>query len=449
MRLAEALRVGLHRTIAFTGAGGKSTAIGRLVTELREESTVVVTTTTKIAHLQSAITRAHLVAPDIEALEPLRGMIEEHRSVLVTGGKMAAKQKWMGIDGELLNEVQRISKQSGALLLIEADGARGCSLKAPAPHEPVVPPTVDLVVPVAGLDAVGQPLDSLLMHRSERVAALLGLSAGNTVEAEHVSALLCHPEGGLKGTPPPAAVRVLLNKAESPQALACGASIASALLTSPRIQAAVLAASAQDPPVRHVFGRVAGVILAAGGSRRLGRSKQLAIWKGKPLVSYAVQAALKGGLSPIVVVLGAESAAVRRALENEDVAFVQNSGWASGQSSSLRAGLAAVREKAEAVMFLLSDMPLVTAELVRALVTEHGRTLAPIVAPRAAGRRANPVLFDRVTYPALDGVTGDRGGRSLFGRFRTLGIQWDSSALGDVDTPEDLEELRKRGSLPR
>jgi molybdenum cofactor cytidylyltransferase len=121
---------------------------------------------------------------------------------------------------------------------------------------------------------------------------------------------------------------------------------------------------------------------------------------------------------------------------------INNPDWGAGQSSSVRIGLSQVEASSEAAVFLLADMPLMDAELVRQVVRTHRATLAPLVAPRVAGRRANPVLFDRATFPDLHQLTGDQGGRSLFERYEPAWVEWSESAMLDLDTPEDLRRLR-------
>jgi molybdenum cofactor cytidylyltransferase len=88
-------------------------------------------------------------------------------------------------------------------------------------------------------------------------------------------------------------------------------------------------------------------------------------------------------------------------------------------------------------------MPFVNSELVSALVQRYRQTLASLVATWAGGRRANPVLFDRETFPDLLALTGDQGGRAIFRRFEREFVEWDDAVLLDVDTPEDLERLRE------
>jgi len=440
MRLADALRVGPGTVAAFAGAGGKSTAIARLVTELSPELPVVVTTTTHLALPQTSLARSHLIARNPADLEGLPDLLARDRSVLVTGDALQDEPKWTGLDPRSLEALRCMAEAAGAVVLVEADGARGRSLKAPGEHEPAIPSFAGLTVPVVGLDVLGVSLDSGLVHRPERVAGLLNLASGDRIEPGHLARLITDEQGGLKGAPPGSEVRVLLNKFEAGRE-AEARLVAEAALTCPRVRAVVLANVAQAGPVEEVFGRVAGVVLAAGASARLHQPKQLLPWRGHPLVWHAARAAIDGGLSPVAVVVGAEADAVRSALAGEPVEIVRNDAWPEGQSTSVRAGLEAVRQDVEAIVFLLVDTPYVDSSLILALVRAHRRTLSPIVAPRVGDRWANPVLFDRAAFPALQTISGDRGGRALFDRFRISGVEWDASILLDVDTPDDLRTL--------
>jgi molybdenum cofactor cytidylyltransferase len=186
---------------------------------------------------------------------------------------------------------------------------------------------------------------------------------------------------------------------------------------------------------------VAGVILAAGESKRFPEPKQLLKWRGEALVWHVVRAALEGGLSPVIVVTGANGDKVRKALGDESVEFVNNVDWASGQSSSMKVGLESVRDRVEAAVMLLADMPRVDAALVRALVEAHRESDATIVAPRFGGRRGNPVLFTKDAFRDLLAIEGDRGGRKLIGSLPTAWVEWDESILEDIDIPADYERL--------
>ncbi len=440
MLLRSALRIEPGQTVAFTGAGGKTTAIRRLARELTR---ALVTTTTKLGRGQADLAQQHLIDPNSGELARIPQLLEQSGTVLVTGPRSEADEKWTAPGRTTLEALWRIAAETGAPLLIEADGARGRSLKAPAEPEPVVPEFTSMVVPMVGLDVLGQPIGSPGVHRPERISELLGLEPSQPIGAREIARLLGSARGGLKGVPSGAQVRILLNKADPPR-LAAGREIAGQLLESPGIQAVILASLQAEDPVMETHGRVAGIVLAAGGSTRLGQPKQLVEFRGRPLVWHAVRVGLEAGLSPLVVVCGAAGEQIRQALETESVLVIDNPDWEAGQSSSVRAGLSQVEAGIEAAIFLLADMPLMDPELVKQVVLTHRVTLAPLVAPRVAGRRANPVLFDRTTFSGLHQLTGDQGGRSLFDRYQASWVEWTESAMLDLDTPEDLQRLRDR-----
>jgi molybdenum cofactor cytidylyltransferase len=452
MRLAEALRIQPGTSAAFIGAGGKSSALRKLVEELEPQCPVLLTTTTHLAKGQSDLARHHLVLNPGDGPKKVLPLLEIHRTVLVTGPLDGATEKWVGLPPDLLGAVWEAARGQPAAgsgervaLLIEADGARGRSWKAPAPHEPVVPDWIDLVVPMVGLDVIGQSADSDLTHRSELVQKQLGIAPSDSVSAKDVAKLLASPGGGLQGVPVGSKVRVLLNKVDTESRLAAARQIAGDLIRSERVAAVVIGAVRDTPPAVECWGRVAGVILAGGGSSRLGQPKQLVAWRGRVLVWHAARAAIDAGLSPVVVVTGAEADGVAAALRDEPVELVYNPRWQSGQSTSVLAGLEAVEGRAEAVCFLLADMPRIPPDLIRREVDAHRRTLSPIIAPWAGGRWANPALFDRSVFDSLRSLRGDRGGRTLFDRYPVLRIEWDDAILLDVDTPDDLAAL-ERGS---
>ena len=443
MKLIKALRLKPGLAVAFVGAGGKSSAIRRVVEEIvgdesNEIRSVLVTTTTRLGREQKDLTAHHIVDPSKDQIEELPVSLAQFRSVLVTGPDL--EDKWIPPTSDVLEELPRIAAERGALLLIEADGARGRSLKAPDKHDPVIPEFVDLVVPMAGLDVLGQAIESKAVHRPKLVAALLKTRQKSGIGPAELAALLVAEDGGLKGVPGGAQVRVVLNKTTE-AAVEPGRQVAQTLLRNERIQSVVLASVMEHDAVVETHGRVAGVILAAGGSSRLGQPKQLIQWRDHPLIWHAVRAA--EGLDQVIVVIGEQAGELRKALKNELVELVQNENKDQGQSSSVRAGLESISDGTEAVVFLLADMPFVSSELVGALVQRYRQTLAPLVLTWAGGRRANPVLFDRETFPDLLALKGDQGGRAIFRRFEREFVEWDDAVLLDVDTPEDLERLRE------
>lgn len=188
------------------------------------------------------------------------------------------------------------------------------------------------------------------------------------------------------------------------------------------------------------------LLLAAGRGTRFGASpKLLQTWRGKPLVRHAAEAALGSGLGPVVAVLGAHGDAVAAALHGLDLTQATNPDHAEGLSTSLRAGLAALPERVDAVLVLLADMPRIAPRHLADLAAAFRRAdPAPAaVVPVHAGERGNPVLLNRRRLaPDLAALRGDQGaGRLLAGRGDVLEIAMDAAVRQDVDTPAGLAAL--------
>jgi molybdenum cofactor cytidylyltransferase len=440
MLLRDSLRVQPGDALAFVGAGGKSSAIARLVGELQAATPVLVSTTTRLARAQSSLASAHLTTLEPSWGVDLKARLESGESVLLTAG-LNQDEKWTSPAGDDLQRAFETVREASGVMLVEADGARGRSLKAPAAHEPAMPSFAKQVVLLCALDAVGASLSEGSVHRPELAGPILGLEPGQEITVGAIIRLLGDARAGLKSIEAGVTLRCLANKVSTPSDLAHGRELAAGLLLGAEFQSVLLAELQAPDPVKEVHCRIAGVILAAGGSERFGRQKLLEHWGGEALIRHAVRAAVRSGLDQVVVVVGAEREEVERALTDMPVRIVVNEAWREGQAGSLRLALGTLPEQVEGAVFLLGDMPLIEPELVKALILEHRRTLGPIIAPTASGRRGNPVLFDRTTFRALAEIRGDRGGRAIFDRFQVHEIPWDDTASKDVDTLDDLRQL--------
>lgn len=192
----------------------------------------------------------------------------------------------------------------------------------------------------------------------------------------------------------------------------------------------------------------APILLAAGGSARMGRSKLLLELGGVSLLRRAALGAVEAAIGPLVVVLGADADRARAELDGIPCTVVADpSLTVRGMNASLAAGVAAVPAEARGAVVLLADMPLVDAAAIRAVVERHRATGAPLVVTRYGEAFAPPALYDRALLGELgSGGAGDGIGRALLRRHRDRAAVVDApaEALADVDVPADLERVRSR-----
>ncbi|MFE6761445.1 NTP transferase domain-containing protein [Streptomyces sp. NPDC057689] len=191
---------------------------------------------------------------------------------------------------------------------------------------------------------------------------------------------------------------------------------------------------------------IAGLLLAAGGGRRLGgRPKALLEHRGRPLVEHAVRTLREGGCDPVHVVLGAAADEVRARADLAGCTVGVNPEWTEGMGSSLRAGLGALADSgADAALVLLVDQPGIDARAVaRVLAAYRDRT--SLVAASYAGERGHPVLFGADLWADIAaGAVGDQGARAYLREHRAalrLVECSDVAQAYDIDTPADLSHL--------
>ena len=483
MQLHHALRLPPEAlsVVTLVGAGGKTSALFRLADEaVGGGRRVVTTTTTHIFASQAEDAPARLEAkPDeTDAIDwaALEAALARHGHCFIwsnpgfrtpeSAGRpptaSPTRSKRQGLPPEVVDALAARAGDLGiSLIAIEGDGSRRRPVKAPASHEPVIPACTTHLVPVAGLDGLGQPLDEPYVHRPEQVRALLQEEDASTrLTPRMLGRLLVEPYGrGVRGeergeSAPPgsgsdpaggARLIPLLNKADSAPRLAAARLVAQKLAqqNQPALIGAVGAES--GAAIRERWGATAAVVLAAGESRRMGRPKQLLRWQGEPLVTRAARIALESGASETVVVTGAVADQVEAALAplreagRGRLRVVFNPVWQEGQAGSVRAAVKALPAACEAAMFLPVDQPRLPAALLRRLwqAWRGGSDLAAVAVDGAV--RGAPALFDRRFFSRLRLLQGDRGGGMLLRRHagEVSAIEAQGEWLTDVDTPEE------------
>jgi molybdenum cofactor cytidylyltransferase len=191
---------------------------------------------------------------------------------------------------------------------------------------------------------------------------------------------------------------------------------------------------------------IAGIVLAAGLSRRMGRRKLLLDLGGQPVIRRAVEGAAGWGLDEIVVVMPPEHAHLAAALAGIRHRIAVNPNPETGQAGSVVAGVAALGPAVRAVLIALGDQPSVPRAVPLGLLGTYRATARAIVAPRYRDGRGNPVLFDASVFPELLRLTGDAGARTVIDADpdRVALVSFDLPMPPDIDTPEDYETLRGR-----
>ncbi|MCP4670808.1 MAG: nucleotidyltransferase family protein [Desulfobacula sp.] len=190
--------------------------------------------------------------------------------------------------------------------------------------------------------------------------------------------------------------------------------------------------------------KIGGIILAAGSASRMGETKQLLPFKGRPILDHVIQNAIQSKLNEIVVVLGHGASEIKQTIDFSGIKIVMNHDFLKGQSSSLIKGLENISPICNAAMFLLADQPLVTPSMINTIINEFKTSSLPVAIPYYNDIRGNPVIIAKSLFHQLNLLSGDTGPRILFKKFEKsiLKVPIASNAiLIDVDTKSDYEKL--------
>jgi molybdenum cofactor cytidylyltransferase len=452
--------------IAIVGGGGKTSLMFALANAL--PGRVVISTTTRIFAAQMKLAPAVCTTSDLTLLTT---HLAQHGTCLVIGEVQGDKA--LGVDPSLPGQL--LAHPDVDYVIVEADGSRMRPIKAPAAHEPVIPPEATLVIPVAGIDALDGPLDKVA-HRPELVRAVISKQysvasnvaqrpprvqfsdAESRLSVEDIAALLVHPEGGLKGVPERARVIPLINKVETAGQLTLARQIAHhALRHSPLATRHSPLATRHSPPNHIVIGairtpqpicevqrRVTAVILAAGEAKRMGQMKQLLPWGDTTVLGQTIRQTKQSLVHEVWAVSGHRAEEVEDIATQENIYVLRNRQYASGEMlSSLQMAVSQFPPHTAAVLVMLADQPMVEPETINQLLIAFWQGKGQLIAPAYKDKRGNPVLIGRSHFPQLLALPVGDAPRTLLQKHPVYIVPVTSdSILRDLDRPEDYERER-------
>lgn len=186
---------------------------------------------------------------------------------------------------------------------------------------------------------------------------------------------------------------------------------------------------------------IAGLILAAGGSRRMGKPKQLLPWGDSKLLEHSIRTAQAAGISNLFIVLGAYSDAIQRRIDLEGLTLIRNPDWFQGMGTSIAAGIRELGNDPEirGCLILLPDQPFISSEYLKSMIDAFDEKI--IVASKYGDHPGAPCLFPRIYFPDLEQLKGDEGARKVL-RKHPAKIKYPAVIpdLRDIDTPEKYKK---------
>ena len=193
---------------------------------------------------------------------------------------------------------------------------------------------------------------------------------------------------------------------------------------------------------------IAAVVLAAGGSKRLGRTKQLEPWGDTNLLSHVVSRTLDFPVDEVWVVIGHDADRILEEVDLGDAYVVENLEWEEGIASSLRVALDALTRlsRCEQALIVIGDQPDVPVETVENLMTSHAKEGRPVTLPKYRYNWGNPVIVDRSLWARLMSLEGDEGAKRLWQAHPEWvnEVWFADTGPRDVDTEADVADLKPR-----
>lgn len=448
MKLHEAFEVTRGDVIAFIGAGGKTSALIGLGYELLDKNWRILATTTEAIDEEQLQLMPHIMHYDANP-ENISSALSEHGFVFLYDSIRNGKVYGPAIEWtrQLLDTID------SDVLLIEADAADGRPLKAPLHDEPYIPSEASLVVPIASLSALDQPLDDEHIYNSQAMIDKYGFYEGGNVRSPWIAQVLRDEELGLRGIPDKARIVAFINRTPADGYLRGRARlIAKLILQSSRVNGVALGSVRGANPVYELQRSVGAIVLAAGQASRMGSAKVLLPWtKQHNILEHIIQQLHRTRVDHIRVVTGWYADDVKEISKKMGVKSVHNRAYKTGEMvSSLKTGLRAMPDNVEAVLVVLGDQPRIQPKVIHQVLTAYAEGKSDLIAPSYQMRRGHPILIGRKYWSELLELRNYQSPRDVINAHASnihyVTVDTDS-VLQDVDTPQDYQEERKRAGL--
>lgn len=434
------IKIGKKEMICLTGAGGKTSVMFRLAQELSSRGMRVLATTTTAIYYPERNQYDQILISEEESLDLFDNRC--NFGITVLGRSLSSEGKLLGVNPKFLDTV--FLKGIFDYVIIEGDGAKSRAIKAPAGHEPVIPSNTGKLLGIVGLDSIGLKVCQEFVHRPELLSKITGCKEGDIIDTDIISRLIIHEEGLFKAAPAISERYLVLNKADGEAEKEAAFDIAKKLSDNRCKLAGIVISSIRNSTFQNAVGRISGIILAAGLSRRMGTNKLILPVDGVPVVEKIIKAASQSELREIILVCSSDM--VASIGSKYGVKIVNNNDPQLGQSRSVRLGVENSCQYADGFMFLVGDQPFITANVINRLIESYMSGKYSAAVPLYNGKRGNPVIFTYALREKLMGLDGDSGGRILLEELEgsIAAVDFGDERLGfDIDTREEYEMLLK------
>lgn len=439
MRLRQAFHLARGDVVSFIGAGGKTSLLVGLGYELAEAGWRTLATATTALSVDQLDLFPHAMSIHAPAAA-VSDALSQHHFVLLYGerGRGRVDVPALALLPRLLDAVD------SDVLLVEADTAAGLPLKAPREDEPRIPLGTSLVVPVASLGVLGQPLDEHHVYNPQPMMDKYGFAAGHSVKSPWLAQVLRDEELGLKDVPAGARVIAFLNQAPARGWLRGRARmIARLALQSKRIDAVALGSVRSAEPVHEVQRRVGAMVLAGGRSALLGRDKTT--------IARISEQFIRSRLKPICAVAGCGVDEIEAALGPLGVEVARGCPRQDDEVlSSLQAGLRALPDDTAAVLIALGGQPRLQPKVIYKMLSAYAGGQGDWLMPSYQRRRGWPILMGRRYWPEILKLPRRAAWRDVMraheARISDVPVDTDS-VLDNAGTSAGLHHQRRRAGL--